>query len=901
MEEKDMKKTTRKLMSLLMVFAIVCSMVPAAMAAYYDDIDWDDGGRCDDSDNPSWKHDPKFWYTDDDGYDWYYCEYCDAEGYAYSDHSWEYEYYNGYKHWTWCTDRGCEYYGYNNGFYENCESRNCPCKSSGYGDLTVTYDDDLGSGDVYDYDEVIKLEVYAEMDDHDDYDYEYDFDWEGDLDEDDDYYDEWNYNGESYAYMDTSKSSAEVTCYVTVYDEDGDKVAEDEVTWEATAGDADITVEATVSNSSEGYQFDEKDDEGYDSIEDQIFDAIADLDSDYELEYIKFDSVKVTGKGELDASKKTEYYYPDAHDYNSRTDELLGEVVFTPDEDYEGEVEFGFTAYYYDDYDSRYTDLKYVSGTIVFDVTEGSQGIGILYTAESGETVALVEDDFVGFWETEYPSGTLEYVKFTSVSTGNLYDYYDGGSKKWTDVETKNTKCYLDPSKNEIGLDDLTYVPGRNTTSATIKFTATGTTGRRGAEDDVSGTITILYTDGDVTPIKYTSTGTVIDLDADDFTAKYKEVMNVSKASGLQIQFLEAPANGELYMNYSAKNSTELTDSNVMNYMFSTTASATRSIEDVTYVPSTRNVGDTIKFACYSGSQLKFIGTVSFEASKPVAIELFSSSQGVDFKVADFYNSANTGVLTSSYIVFGSPSSGTLYVDYANGKGTKVASYHKFAAYSSTASNIYSIADVTYVPAAGFSGAVQIPFVAASLTGGQVNGTVTVNVAKNFSDVTSKHWAYEYVTRLSAQGIVGGYTDGTFGPNRQLTYGEALKLIMEAAGYPSQSKTGSHWASGYLTAAYRNGLVTSTSIDLNAYISRTAVAEIAAKALGLGSATRVNVGIVGPTDTTNGYVYALYNAGIVNGSYNSKGANVYSGSSTIVRAEISKIICLVNDYYVAHN
>ena len=56
-------------------------------------------------------------------------------------------------------------------------------------------------------------------------------------------------------------------------------------------------------------------------------------------------------------------------------------------------------------------------------------------------------------------------------------------------------------------------------------------------------------------------------------------------------------------------------------------------------------------------------------------------------------------------------------------------------------------------------------------------------------------------------GVINGFSNGTFQPNSNVTYGQALKLIMLAAGYPAQEKTGTHWASGYLTKAKADKLI----------------------------------------------------------------------------------------------
>ena len=95
-----------------------------------------------------------------------------------------------------------------------------------------------------------------------------------------------------------------------------------------------------------------------------------------------------------------------------------------------------------------------------------------------------------------------------------------------------------------------------------------------------------------------------------------------------------------------------------------------------------------------------------------------------------------------------------------------------------------------FVPATGYTGSVEIPYVALNSNGTAIaSGTFSlgvVNSVKKFSDVTTSTWCYKYVAELSDASVIAGYNDGTFKPNSTVTYGAALKLIMLAAGYPEQ-------------------------------------------------------------------------------------------------------------------
>ena len=46
-----------------------------------------------------------------------------------------------------------------------------------------------------------------------------------------------------------------------------------------------------------------------------------------------------------------------------------------------------------------------------------------------------------------------------------------------------------------------------------------------------------------------------------------------------------------------------------------------------------------------------------------------------------------------------------------------------------------------------------------------------------FTDVNETHWANEPISALSAAGYINGYTDGSFGPDNQITRAEFVTII----------------------------------------------------------------------------------------------------------------------------
>ncbi len=88
----------------------------------------------------------------------------------------------------------------------------------------------------------------------------------------------------------------------------------------------------------------------------------------------------------------------------------------------------------------------------------------------------------------------------------------------------------------------------------------------------------------------------------------------------------------------------------------------------------------------------------------------------------------------------------------------------------------------------------------------------TFAFAKEFPDVESTHWAHEFISSLSDDGVINGYEDGTFQPNGTITNGEFIKLVVAACLPPyitvDDLEGGiNHWAGPYIRMAEQYSLV----------------------------------------------------------------------------------------------
>ena len=160
-----------------------------------------------------------------------------------------------------------------------------------------------------------------------------------------------------------------------------------------------------------------------------------------------------------------------------------------------------------------------------------------------------------------------------------------------------------------------------------------------------------------------------------------------------------------------------------------------------------------------------------------------------------------------------------------------------------------------------------------------------------YSDVAEGNWFYPYVSDLSEKNIITGYPDGSFKPGGNVTLGEALKLILLAAGIPAQEPADNHWAGGYLKYALEKGYIADKTVEnLDEYVDRLTIVQTAAKALELSESENETPF----SDTDDALVTAMVDEGIIEGSIDLSGNKVFDPDSFLTRAEVSAIVYRIN-------
>lgn len=687
-----------------------------------------------------------------------------------------------------------------------------------------------------------------------------------------------------------------------------------------------VSASAIITTEDTMLRLDQEDYWSADPISSQIYESVKNFcGRNADPSYVVFDvnSKSGTSVGDLDVtSSVTQYSF-------SRVGSSLDDVRFLATGT-AGDYSIGFTAYD--------TAGQKHAGILTITVQQYVGDMDVLYIAAHNEAVTLSSEDFERFWEKVNPRGMLDYISFNETPRsvdGVLYTGYTSATITGDRVRTSD-QFYVEPGRNEYGIDSVTFLPGVTQNGyITVSFTAFGTRGS-GYTSRREGTMYIFFSSdtrsADVS-LTVSAAGTALDPTA--FQKAYQSATGGTGAS-FYIQLLDVPASGALYAGRtSTKQGVRLTEAAVKGRPFAYNGTQNETISSLTYVPGTA-ASESIRYVASSAQgKALYAGKITFtSANVPSApasrVSYECTSSGVTFRASDFENLPGVNATKLNMVSFKLPSAayGTLYWGRtAASAGTPITNEEEWYSVASTAVT-NSVNNITFVPAAGYVGLVTISFDALNNSGDRSTGVVQITVkastttnpgnttnpgtnpnpgtnlpVKTFSDVPKSEWFYTYVTDLTTTGVLSGYPDGTFKPDGAVKLGEALKMIMTAAGYSEQPKTGDHWASGYLTRAKADNLLPAGLIEnLDRTVNRYDIAQITSRAMKLAaSSTSSPFADMQNTEAAAPYVMSLYDTGVITGDKNKAGQLVFNGTYAIRRSEFAAIIWRVQNYVQTGN
>lgn len=415
-----------------------------------------------------------------------------------------------------------------------------------------------------------------------------------------------------------------------------------------------------------------------------------------------------------------------------------------------------------------------------------SVGDVITYAVSSGQAIPFEQADFDALCEN-VTGKTLSRIEFPYLPDsweGTLYRNYNTGSSVGTKITTKD-KIY------RSSLSGVAFAPRSDYVGTVeLEFNGYATDGTH-----FTGTVRIEVEEGNTTLYYSVLSGASVYLRGDDFNTICKQATD-GKLNYVRFQLPKA-TEGKLYYRYSTTSTSKSSVSSSSKYYYSTSGS--NKLDNVLFTAASNYTGVvSIDYTGFSTSGAQFTGTVEINVSYHNSTTLSYSATSVPFSFpAQDVFSACSPLLDQdlSYVLINSlpkTDEGKLYYDYIGyNTGSEAKTTTKY--YRNKASYLNRL---VFIPKAGFTGTVTLPYTAFDTKGDAVSGEVIIKVSStastSFTDLGTYAWAIPSVNYLYASGVVVGDGSSRFHPTDDIKRGDFVLLLhliynLKAAGKTSFS------------------------------------------------------------------------------------------------------------------
>lgn len=135
-----------------------------------------------------------------------------------------------------------------------------------------------------------------------------------------------------------------------------------------------------------------------------------------------------------------------------------------------------------------------------------------------------------------------------------------------------------------------------------------------------------------------------------------------------------------------------------------------------------------------------------------------------------------------------------------------------------------------------------------------------------FSDVSTSHWAYQFISSLAARNIIAGFPDGEFRPDEPVTRAQYAAMVRKAFNITTVRSATSfvdvpanYWAASAISEAYRMGFLSGYPNNVfqpNQNIPRAQVLVSLANGLNYQAATVASAGVYNDSQSIPNYATA---------------------------------------------
>lgn len=496
----------------------------------------------------------------------------------------------------------------------------------------------------------------------------------------------------------------------------------------------------------------------------------------------------------------------------------IGDVCFVPNAAFAGEVEIRF--HIVD------TAGQAFDGWVVVNVIAADgDSSGVYLSGGQGDPITLQASQFNAICQ-ETIHDTLNFVTFKlpALEDGILYYNYRGAGDFESRVNA-NTRYFF---SGVPGINNVTFVPAANATGRiAISYTGYGMSG-----NTFDGTLYIDLGGVNRTTIYYfVSKGSSVTFSRADFNDACLNQLGVS-VDYVKFGTPDDSSLGTLYYDYRSSSNYKSVGSYF--YYFSP-KSGQRGLSLISF--RAKSAAGTVKipYTAYSGTgsnQKSISGYVVIQVGSltPVDTGVSCTTSGQVGLSSSALSSACRPAMSGnlSYIEITSvpdPSVGRLYLNYNGfGTGTVVNPGDRFNCTGSP-----NIDKLSFVPHAGFTGEAEITYIGYSGNGEeQVSGRIMVNVTRSvksryFNDMGGYEWAIDSVDYLRLNGAVEGVGNNSFAPNRNVTRGDFILMLVRAYGFTASGSASYHdvSASDYYAEAVRIATVLNIVQGYNGYFNPT--------------------------------------------------------------------------------
>ena len=100
-----------------------------------------------------------------------------------------------------------------------------------------------------------------------------------------------------------------------------------------------------------------------------------------------------------------------------------------------------------------------------------------------------------------------------------------------------------------------------------------------------------------------------------------------------------------------------------------------------------------------------------------------------------------------------------------------------------------------------------------------------------FIDVSENHWARDYIYTAKKLGIINGTSPTTFAPDDNITYEQAIKMVVASLGYNEEATQKGGYPEGYIMVADELVLLDNIEYDAKEFATRENIVFIVENAL----------------------------------------------------------------------